>query len=61
MISFVLLKLANELKEICNNIPIKILLKIIGNNLFNCLKLRNRDRMRWKDPNQLQFQWVFNT
>jgi putative transposase len=59
MISFILLKMTKELKEICKEIPTKILLKIIGNNLFNCLKLRDSGRKRWKNPNQLQFCWAF--
>ncbi len=59
MISFVLLKFSEELKEICNNIPTKIMLRLIGNNLFKCLKLRERGRKRWKNPNQLQFEWAF--
>lgn len=57
MISFVLLRLADELKEICKEISSKNLLKIIGNSLFNCLKLRNYGRKRYKNPNQLQFEW----
>lgn len=44
MISFILLKMTKELKKICKEIPTKILLKIIGNNLFNCLKLRDSGR-----------------
>lgn len=59
MISFVLLKFSEELKEICKNLPTKTILKLIGNNLFKCLKLRERGRMRWKNPNQLQFEWAF--
>ena len=58
MISFVLIKLANELKEICKEISTKNLLKIIGNSMFNCLKLRDYGRKQWKNPNQLQFEWV---
>jgi putative transposase len=57
MISFVLLRLANELKGMCEQIPTKILLKIIGNNLFKRLKLIDNGRKRWQNPNQLQFQW----
>jgi putative transposase len=58
MISFVLIKLANDLREVCENISTKNLLKIIGNSIFNCLKLRDYGRKRWKNPNQLQFEWV---
>lgn len=61
MISFVLLKFSEELKEICNKLPTKTILKLIGNNLFKCLKLRERGRKQWKDPNQLQFEWVLAT
>lgn len=57
MISFVLLRLADELREIYKEISSKNLLKIIGNSLFNCLKLRNYGRKRYKNPNQLQFEW----
>lgn len=60
MISFVLIKLADELKEVCKNISKKNLLKIIGNSMFNCLKLRDYGRKRWKNPNQLQFEWVLS-
>lgn len=58
MISFVLLRLAEELKEICEEISTKNLLKIIGNSLFNCLRIRDYGRKRYKNPNQLQFEWV---
>ena len=60
LISFVLLYLYKELKEICSEISTKNLLKIIGNNMFYTLKVRKYGRKRNKDPNQLQFQWVFN-
>lgn len=60
LISFVLLHLMNELKEICNEISTKNLLKIIGNNMFFTLKPINYGRKRYKNPNQLQFEWVFN-
>ncbi len=60
LISFVLLRMAEELKEICKEITSKNLLKIIGNSLFNCLKLRDYGRKRYKNPNQLQFEWVLN-
>jgi len=50
----------NELKEICSEISTKNLLKIIGNNMFYTLKPRNAGRNRYKDPNQLQFEWVFD-
>ena len=59
LISFVLIHLMNELKEICREISIKNLLKIIGNNMFYTLKPRKYGRQQYKDPNQLQFQWVF--
>ena len=58
LISFVLLHLRNELMEICSEISKKNLLKIIGNNMFYTLKPRNTGRKRYKNPNQLQFQWV---
>lgn len=57
LISFVLLNLRNELKEICKDIPTKNLLKIIGNNMFYTLKPRQYGRRRYKNPNQLQFEW----
>ena len=60
LISFVLLHLRNELIEICSEISTKNLLKIIGNNMFYTLKPRNAGRKRYKDPNQLQFQWVLD-
>ena len=60
LISFVLLRMAEELKEVCREITSKNLLKIIGNSLFNCLKLRDYGRKRYKNPNQLQFEWVLN-
>lgn len=59
LISYVLLYLMNELKEICSEISTKNLLKIIGNNMFYTLKPINYGRKRFKNPNQLQFQWVF--
>ena len=58
MISFVLQKMAEELKMICSKITGKNLRKIIGNSLFNCLKLRDYGRKRYKNPNQLQFEWT---
>ena len=60
LISFVLLHLRNELMDICSEISTKNLLKIIGNNMFYTLKPRNAGRKRYKDPNQLQFQWVLD-
>ena len=60
LISFVLLHLRNELMEICSEISKKNLLKIIGNNMFYTLKPRNAGRKRYKDPNQLQFQWILD-
>ena len=60
MIAFVLLRMAEELKEICQNISFKNLLKIIGNNLFKCLKVRNYGRKKYKDPNQLQFEFCLS-
>ena len=61
MISFVLQRMAEELKMICNEITGKNLRKIIGNSLFNCLKLRDYGRKRYKNPNQLQFEWALVT
>lgn len=61
MISFVLLRLMEELKEICTNMPIRMLEKIVGNNLFNCLKIRKYGRKKWKNLNQLQFSWAFSS
>ena len=58
MISFVLQKIAEELKMICSKITGKNLRKIIGNSLFNSLKLRDYGRKRYKNPNQLQFEWT---
>ena len=46
------------LKIICTKISTKNLLKIIGNSLFNCLKVRKYGRCKYKNPNQLQFEWV---
>lgn len=60
MISFVLQRMAEELKQVCRDISQKNLRKIIGNSLFNCLKLRNYGRKRYKNPNQLQFEWVLS-
>lgn len=57
MISFVLIRLMEELKAICKEIPTRIMLKIVGNNLFNCLRIRNYGRRRHRNPNQLQFSW----
>ena len=59
LISFILLRMAEELREVCQEITAKNLLKIIGNSLFNCLKLRDYGRKRYKVPNQLQFEWAF--
>ena len=50
MISFVLQKMAEELKMICSKITGKNLRKIIGNSLFNSLKLRDYGRKRYKKP-----------
>lgn len=61
LISFILLRMAEELKEVCQEITSKNLLKIIGNSLFNCLKLRDYGRKRYKNPNQLQFEWTLAT
>ena len=58
MISFVLQRMAEELQVICSEITGKNLRKIIGNSLFNCLKIRDYGRKRYKNPNQLQFEWV---
>jgi hypothetical protein len=58
LISFILLHLRNELMEICSEISKKNLLKIIGNNMFYTLKPRKAGRKKYKDPNQLQFQWI---
>ena len=60
IISYVLLHLMNELKEICTEISTKNLLKIIGNNMFYTLKPRKYGGKRYKNPNQLQFQWVLS-
>ena len=59
MISFVLLRMVEELKNVCRDISIKNLLKIIGNSLFNCLRIREYGRKHYKNPNQLQFAWTF--
>jgi hypothetical protein len=56
LISYVLIYLMNELKGICKDIPIKTLLKLIGNNMFYRLKPIDYGRKRHKDPNQLQFK-----
>lgn len=61
LISFILLRMAEELKDICRGITGKNLLKIIGNSLFNSLKLRDYGRKRYKNPNQLQFEWAFES
>lgn len=58
LISFVLLRMAEELKDVCQKISSKNLLKIVGNSLFNCLKVRNYGRKKYKNPNQLQFEWI---
>lgn len=60
LISFVLLRMTEELKEVCKEITSKNLLKIVGNSLFNCLKLRDYGRKRYKNPNQLQFEWTLS-
>lgn len=60
LISFVLLRMTEELKEVCKEITSKNLLKIVGNSLFNCLKLRDYGRKRYKNPNQLQFEWILS-
>lgn len=60
MISFVLQRMTEELQQICNNISHKNLRKIIGNSLFNYLRLRSFGRKRYKNPNQLQFEWISN-
>ena len=60
IISYVLLHLMNELKEICSEISTKNLLKIIGNNMFYTLKPRKYGGKRYKIPNQLQFQWALS-
>ena len=60
MISFVLQRMAEELQVICSEITGKNLRKIIGNSLFNCLKIRDYGRKRYKNPNQLQFEWVLS-
>lgn len=60
LISFVLLHLMNELKEICSEISTKNLLKIIGNNMFYTLKPRSAGRRRYKNPNQLQIEWILD-
>lgn len=59
MICFVLLQMAEELKTVFSEISIKNLLKIIGNSLFNCLRIREYGRKHHKNPNQLQFAWTF--
>ncbi len=61
MISFVLQRMVEELELVCKEISGKNLRKIIGNSLFNCLKIRNYGRKRYKNPNQLQFEWALNT
>ena len=61
MISFVLQRMAEELQVICSEITGKNLRKIIGNSLFNCLKIRDYGRKRYKNPNQLQFEWTLAT
>lgn len=58
MISFILQRMAEELQAICSEITGKNLRKIIGNSLFNCLKIRDYGRKRYKNPNQLQFEWA---
>ena len=58
MICFILLRMIEELKEICSEISFKNLLKIIGNNIFYALKIRNYERKRCKNLNQLQFEWT---
>jgi putative transposase len=59
MISYVLMKLVEELKgvlfEVTNNISDRIFMKLIGNELFRTINLRMYGRKRWKNPNQLQF------
>jgi len=61
MISFVLLRMAEDLRMVCKSITLKNLLKIIGNSLFCCLKIHSYGRKQYKNPNQLQFQWDFIT
>jgi len=59
MISYLLMKLVEELKEILfevtSNISDRIFMKLLGNELFRTLRLRTYGRKRWKNPNQLQF------
>ena len=50
--------MAEELKKVCQKISSKNLLKIVGNSLFNCLKVRDYGRKKYKNPNQLQFEWI---
>jgi hypothetical protein len=61
LISYVLIHLMNEIKEMCKNIPTKTLLKLIGNNMFYRLKPITYGRKKYKDPNQLQFLWCLDT
>ncbi len=44
LISFVLLRMAEGLKEVCQKISSKNLLKIVGNILFNCLKVSDYEK-----------------
>ena len=60
MIAFVLLRMAEEIQEICKNISFKNLLKLVGNSLFKCLKVRKYGRTRYKNPNQLQFEFLLS-
>jgi len=51
MISFVLLRMAEDLRMVCKSITLKNLLKIIGNSLFCCLKIHSYGRKQYKNPN----------
>lgn len=59
MITYVLMKLVEALKEIMfevtSNLSNRIFMKLISNELFRTLNLRMYGRKRWKNPNQLQF------
>jgi putative transposase len=60
LISFVLMRLAQIMKEICKNMSLKTLITIAKNSLFSRLTVKERSRKYKKNPNQLQFKLVFS-
>ena len=61
LISYLLLKVVSEAKEIWEKLPLKDIVILIKNNLFRSLLPLNGGRRRHKDPNQLQFELLIPT